>query len=159
MANRARAVAVTAQHFLPTDEHDARVKVRAAASVGHIRELTHELLVIGSVVAVLAGPSGGVDAGRAAEGVDAKPGVVGHCHEAPGLFLSSTCLYQRVLVEIRAVLHGIGKVAELAQRHKAHARQHAGENRLDLHDLVRVARGHDDRVRIHHAHVLPPKTR
>ena len=78
------------------------------------------------------------------EGVHAQAGVVGHRHEKARLGLCSASLYEGVVKERLPVLHGIGEVAQLAESHKAHARHDGREDCLDLHDLVRVARGHHD---------------
>ena len=115
--------------------------MRRAVLVGHVRELDQQLLVVGRVVSVLAGPARREDARGAVQSVHAEARVIGHGHGKARLLLGGTRLDEGVLAEVRSVLHRVGEVPQLAEGHKAHARHDLGEDGLYLHDLVRVARG------------------
>ena len=142
VANRALAVAVATQDLVAAHEHHGGVEARAATLVGDIGHQALELVVVGVVVAVLAGPARREDPRRAVECVNAEPGVIGDGHGEARLGYCRPRLDEGVLKEIGTVLNRIRIIPKLTQGNKAHVGEGLRENRLNLGHLVGVTRSH-----------------
>ena len=84
-----------------------------------------------------------IHTGLAVQRVDDQAGIVGDGHK-PRLLNRSLRLDDGVLQKRRAVFLGVLKIAQLAERHKAHLGHDLAQNGLDLGELMGVARCHDD---------------
>jgi hypothetical protein len=122
--------------------HEGRRAGEAAAAVRvrHVAELPEQELEVRAAVARRAGPARGEDPGRSAEDVHADAGVVRERRVArvPG---GRARLDERVLLEGRAVLHGLGAVVG----DEVDAVEARAEDPAQLLDLVGVVRGEDER--------------
>ena len=84
-----------------------------------------------------------IHARLAVQRVDDQARIVGDGHKAR-LLDRSLRLDDGVLQKRRAVFLGVLKIAQLAERHKAHLGHDLAQNGLDLGELMGVAGCHDD---------------
>ena len=124
------------------ERHDAHEAGRAVG-IRHLLHLVEQLGVVGLVVAMGAGIARGVDPGLAVERIHHQAGIIGDGRQ-PGRRDGGLGLDDRVLDERGAVLLGVFEIPQLAECHKANVGQNAAQNRLDLGQLVGVARGDHD---------------
>ena len=125
------------------DERNDAHKARGAILVGHAFQVNEQLGVVGGIVAVHARIARAIHARLAVQGINDQARIVGNGHE-PRLFDRGLGLDDGVLQKRRAVFLGVLKIAQLAERHKAHLGHDLAQNGLDLGELMSVSSCHDD---------------
>ncbi len=110
---------------------------------GDVGELGEQQVEVGAVVAVLAGPAGGEDAGGAAQDVDAETGVVGDGGQAGGAG-QGVRLEQGVLGEGDAGLGDVGDLRIGVGADQFDVQAGVAEDVAEFGDLVLVAGGEDE---------------
>ena len=125
------------------DERDDTHKTRGAILVCHAFQVNEQLGVVGGIVAVNARVARAIHTGLTVQRVDDQARIIGNGHKAR-LLDRSLRLDDGVLQKRRAVFLGVLKIAQLAERHKAHLGHDLAKNGLDLGELMGVARCHDD---------------
>ena len=125
------------------DERNDAHKARGAVLVCHAFQIHEQLGIVGGIVAVHARIARAIHARLAVQGINDQARIVGNGHE-PRLFDRGLGLDDGVLQKRRAVFLGILKIAQLAERYKAHLGHNLAQNGLDLSELMGVARCHDD---------------
>ena len=125
------------------DERDDAHKARGAVLICHAFQVNEKLGVVGGIVAVHARIARAIHTGLTVQCVDDQARIVGNGHKAR-LLNRGLGLDDGVLQKRRAVFLGVLKIAQLAERYKAHLGHNLAQNGLDLGELMGVARCHDD---------------
>ena len=125
------------------DERDDAHKARGAILVGHAIQIHEQLGIVGGVVAVNARVARAIHTGLTVQRVDDQARIVGNGHKTR-LLDRSLRLDDGVLQKRRAVFLWILKIAQLAERHKAHLGHDLAQNGLDLGEFMSVSGCHDD---------------
>ena len=138
----AGALAIGDQAVLVDERNDAH-KACGAILVCHAFQINEKFGIVGGIIAVYARITRAIHTRLAVQRVDDQAGIVGDGHKAR-LLDRSLRLDDGVLQKRRAVFLGVLKIAQLAERHKAHLGHDLAQNGLDLGELMGVTRGHNN---------------